>query len=139
MPNLLTIHLSKTHVYYLLHNDYSSEQFWVSISWINTGNLTNVPKEIFQCTAPRNFIKFHKYTNIWEEKLSSKKFAVSKSLYSLLFKIHGQICVMIIKFHLVYKFCRKFSWPRKGPLLYRKHEGKKKSTQALIFILEFFK
>lgn len=64
MPNLLTIHLSETHVYCLLHNDYSSEQLLGSISWTVTENLTNVPEGIFQCPFQHTFIKLHKF-NIW--------------------------------------------------------------------------
>lgn len=58
MPNLLTIHLSKTLVYYLLHNDYSSEQLLVSISWIDTENLTKVLEGIFSAHSHAILLNF---------------------------------------------------------------------------------
>ena len=44
-----------------------------------------------------------------KRKTFPQKFQVSKSLYIFLFKIHGQICRIIIKLHLISKFYRKLS------------------------------
>lgn len=130
MPNLLTSHLSKTHVYYLLHNDYSSEQRLVSISWINTENLTNVPEGIFQCIFPWNFIKFHKCTKHLGVKNFPPKSFKFQNHCTFIFKVHGQICG-IIKLHSVSKFCWKFSSSWRVTLSHPENMNKKKVYTSL--------
>lgn len=59
MPNLLTIHLSETHVYYLLQNDCRSAQLLACISWTGAETLMSVPEGICWCSSLRHCIKFH--------------------------------------------------------------------------------
>lgn len=59
MPNLLTIHLSETHVYYLLQNDCRSAQRLACISWTDAETLMSLPEGICQCSSLRHCIKFH--------------------------------------------------------------------------------